>query len=154
MKYIASIFLVCSMGLFTASLLLPAFCTERGQPIHGAAIILFGWLGMPLGGANLTWFANPLLAVAWITFKYPKVSFWFSIFAVIVSASFLLFTQVAVDTAGEGRVIAHLYLGYWLWLSSMVVMLAGNGIQMIVLYNKLNTQQENEENLFSKYPRI
>ena len=88
---------------------------------------------MFLGGAGLAWLANPLLITAWMTFKYPRFSVWFSIFAVIFAGSFLLFTHIPTGGIGDIQVYQR-HVGYWLWLSSMIVILMGNGIQLVDLY--------------------
>ena len=120
------------------------------MPFGGLIILVVGWIGVPLGGANVTWLANPFLAVAWITlvvawatslspralvvcFAALAFSFASSALAVIFSASFPSFAQVTIGTSGRSNAISHLHIGYWLWLSSMIVMLVGNSIQLIVL---------------------
>jgi hypothetical protein len=116
-------------------------------------VLLLGWGAMFLGAvAGHIWFANPLLFAAWITFLYPKVSVWFSIFAVIFSASFPLFTEYTMIT-GVGpikNVICHQLPGYWLWLSSTIVMLVGNGIQLVILHNKTEKINYKIVNVFIK----
>ena len=161
MKYIAPIFLVCSMGLFLASVALPAFCagcTEReGQicyPYTGIFLLFCGWFGALATGwhAGLTWLANPLLImawilqIAWITTRFPTrvfvvlvVSFALSALAAIFSASFLLLHKIETNPlAGGFTELIHIrHLGYWLWFSSTIMMFVGNCIQMIVLaFNK------------------
>ena len=136
-KIIALIFLLCSMGLFFASTFNPAFSVEGRGEWMGSYCVLLGWLGMiTFPPAGLTWLANPASAAAWITFRVPMASFVFSIIAVLIGASFLLFigTGFPIDEAGHTAPITEVHLGYWLWLASMVVMLLGNGIQMIALY--------------------
>jgi hypothetical protein len=154
MKVIARICLYCSIGLFLASLSQPAFSVDQGWEENGTRIatwdallcLLIGWLGFFEGGVGVTWLANPLLAMAWITFMLPgssKVSFLFSIFAVVASASFLLFTQIIITEAGQRGTICHYHLGYWFWLSSTIVMLAGNGTRMLLLYSQQKQPSDN-----------
>ena len=171
MKYIAPIFLICSFGLFAVSLWFPAFCTERATGLGGghepymgigAFLLLFGCFGVITGGVGVTWLANPLLLFAWVismaawitamTSRSPRasaalmvlvlLSLAFSALAVIFSASFQLFTEIIVNEAGGMNRICHRLPGYWLWLASTIVMLVGNGIQMIVLYVTQKIQQE------------
>ena len=173
MKIIALVFLLCSMGLFFVSVWQPAFCIQKDGACHlyltpgagfkfqGGILLLLGWAGMvtcPIVG--MTWLANPSLMMAWITFWFPKTSFWFSLIAVAFSAAFLLCigAKVPINEAGTTAPICHLYLGYWLWLSSTLVMFAGNGIQVIVLYyqqkrlDQIYRKQDLER--FSQLPRL
>jgi len=142
MSTIPLLCLLCSIGLFLASLTQSAFCLgDCNNQWRGVWVLLFGWGAMLLGGnAVCFWFANPLLFVAWITFRYPRVSLWFSIFAVTVSAAFLLFTGITMGNLHNNELdftpIVHRHLGYWLWLSSMIIMLVGNGSKIIVLHNE------------------
>jgi len=139
MKTFARIVLCCSIGLFLVSLWQPAFSVERGTRIDtwdSVLCLCIGWLGLLEGKAGVTWIANPLLLMAWITFWEPRASFIFSIPAAVASTSFLLCTQITANEAGHVGTICQYHLGYWLWLSSTIVMLAGNGIQIIVLYGK------------------
>jgi len=150
------------MGLFFTSLWLPGFGVRGGEaPFgleNGAMLVLFGWLGA-LEGSGIAWLANPLLIMAWITSVpawitslFPRalaactavlgVSFVFSAFAVIFAASFQLTTQITINSAGHTAPITHLYSGYWLWFSSMIVMLVGNSFQIIDLYVKWELRRE------------
>ena len=139
------------MGLYFASLTQPAFCLgDCHNQWPGVLVLLLGWGAMFLGAVEgLAWFTNPLLLVAWITFWYPKVSVWFSIFAVTLSAAFLLFPGITMGNFHNDELdftpIIHRHLGYWLWLSSTIVMLVGNGIQLNVLHNKQERHAEMED---------
>jgi len=166
------------MGLFLASLTQPAFCTDgkcAPTPFGGLIILVVGWVGIGEGGANFTWLSNPSFLVAWVMsmvawiVSLPQraslismvlvilvISFAFSALAVILSASFLLFTEVTIGTSGSSNAIFHLHIGYWLWLSSMIVMLVGNGVQLIVLHNKQELQLPQHEmaGSFQRWRRI
>ena len=150
MKYIAPISLYCSIGLFLVSLGLPAFSNGR-EEFLGAFCLFFGWLGLlfVLSDAMVvSWFANPLLLLAWITsivawfvflsnsprggaavVVWVKLSLAFSALAVVFSASFILFKGVEFNFHG-GMDTIHRLPGYWLWLSSTIVMFAGNWIAL------------------------
>jgi hypothetical protein len=155
-------FLYYSIGLFLVSLLMLTHCADLEGDVKcygplGILDLLFGGLAvlavgigvnMPLAGGMtltlLTWYANPMLAMAWITFKHPKVSFLFSLLAVLISASFLLCTLTLGGEVGHVALIQHRHLGYWLWLSSTGVMLMGNCILMIILCYKPQTSSTME----------
>jgi len=143
MKQLSRLFLVCSIGLFVTSLTQPAFSAGNWVETPGWFAVLFGIFA--LSGAGLSWLANPLLILSWLTFAEKKVSFLFSLLAVIAGSSFLLFTQIIVNEAGGYGPITDRHLGYWLWLSSTIVMLAGNGIGLIDLYSH-KTREGKEKN--------
>ncbi len=136
MRGVAWFFFIASFGLFLSSLTGDTFCVgnkNNGACQHtpGSLLLLIGWLGVLVGGAGLTWLANPFLVVSWLTFyREPKISLLFSFFAVVASGSFLLFSEIITDEAGHYGPIIHRHIGYWLWLSSTIAMLVGSGIRM------------------------
>ena len=140
MKQLARLFLFISIGLFVISLTQNTYCTKEGCGFNpGIQLLLLGWLGLFVGGAGLCWSANPFLAITWLTFRFPKISSAFSLFAVIFSGSFLLFARIMnFDESGGYSPIIHRHIGYWLWFSSTITMLVGNGIQLIVMYANLD----------------
>jgi hypothetical protein len=128
-KFISKVALTVSLGLFVFALTQRCFCTERdcGEPGEGAAILFSGSFGFFLSWSNLTWLANPLLLTSWIVInRNPKLSFTTSLLATIISGSFLLFLNVIDDEAGNYDRITGYELGYWLWVSSSLSMLAWN----------------------------
>jgi hypothetical protein len=172
MKYVARIFFFCSIGLFLASLILPAFSLGAGNTMwsgqwSGAMVFLLGWGGILLFGSSaaFTWLANPLLLAAWImasrcSKELPLLvfSFAFSLLAVIFSAAFLQCDGIYFGNFHNAErqfiPLVHLHIGYWLWLSSTIVMLIGTSIQMIILYLKRNQEsgersQESEQQLLT-----
>jgi len=156
MKHVSRLFFICSIVLFVMSLTQPAFSTSAGYGGPGWLILIVGIFGPFAGGAGVCWLANPFLMLSWLTFvdktavfkrihKDGKELFWlnfvekavsllFCFFAVIASSSFLLFTQIIINEAGHYGPITDRHLGYWLWLSSTIVMLMGSGIRLIDLY--------------------
>jgi len=139
MKINSNYFLIISLILFLISLSQRAYCTNNdcGDLGMGLAILFSGIFGVFLGGACFTWIANPLLLLAWITFiKYKKISFFFSLMAVTIGISFLMFDEIIVNEAGHYGKITGYELGYYLWILSMVTILIGN------IYNRF-IQKEN-----------
>ena len=153
MKQISRLFLFCSIGLFAMSLTQNTYCTGgKCGFFPGLFVLIFGWLGVLVGGAYFTWLANPLLAMSWFTFKYPKVSFPLCLLAVIISASFLLFTRIMVienEAGGKYEPITCWHLGYWLWLFSTIVMLTGNSIRMLDLFYRNSRRNPEEGEVFA-----
>jgi hypothetical protein len=128
-KLIKKAMLIISIGLFVFSLSQECFCTsgECGGKGSGLAILLFGCLGFFLSPAGFTWLANPTIFFSWIYLnKNPRQSTIAGLVAVILSCSFLFFHKIVSDESGYPKEITGCRLGYWLWISSMIVMLIGN----------------------------
>jgi hypothetical protein len=131
---IAKVFLLISIIVFILSLTQNTYCTSSSDfcdDSPGWLVLLIGIIGVFVGGACLSWLANPFILVSWIIFKDIKYSFIFSLLAVISSGSFLLFNQVIVDEAGNYAEITSYKIGYWLWFSSMIIMLIGNIVRLL-----------------------
>jgi hypothetical protein len=132
---IAKVFLLISIIVFIISLTQNTYCTSSknsSDDLSGWFVLLIGIIGVFAGGACLSWLANPFILVSWIIVKKTKYSFAFSLLAVICSSSFLLFDKIVVDEAGHYANITHYNIGYWLWLSSMIVMLIGNVVRLLL----------------------
>jgi len=118
---------VVSIGLFVISL--PQTCFICGDASDNSFIVLLvGWMGVPIGGANLVWLANPLLAISWILFSrhhYSKAALTAGI-ATITAFSFLFFHMLAIDEGGSLNHINSVQLGYWFWLSSCFIIFIGS----------------------------
>ncbi|RYY30328.1 MAG: hypothetical protein EOP46_21490 [Sphingobacteriaceae bacterium] len=90
-------------------------------------VLLTGWAGFYLGGPMLTWFANPLLFLSWITiYNWRPASLITSLLATAICISFLFFNEIYNHNIEFTGKITDIKLGYWLWTSSAFVMLIGN----------------------------
>jgi len=120
------IFLLTSIVLFVVSLTQKCYCTQVscGDSI---AVLLSGSFGFFLCPAAFTWLANPAILISWISFnKNQKKSLITSLIAVCVSISFLFFDKIIINEAGTYGQIVGYRIGYWLWLTSLTLMLLGN----------------------------
>ena len=127
-KNVWRISLIISILLYTASLTQDCFYAKENC-YNSAFVLVVGWLSVPCLGANLAWLANPLLFISWLSFKHSrKVSLILNVAAVCFAFLFLLFTKVTVGEDGGKDIIGEYKPGYWLWLSSCLVMLSGNCI--------------------------
>lgn len=127
------IIIVISIGLFGFALTQKCYCTTASCA-DSIAVLLSGTIGFLLGGAALTWLANPLLIISWLTFRTrPKLSFIFGILAFIIALSFLLFKRIVSDEAGNYKDIIGYRLGYWFWLGSMAIMFIASLIKCIYI---------------------
>jgi hypothetical protein len=140
MNKINKAILSSSILIYGISLFQDCFCTSHC--INSFFALLFGFLPVATTIANLSWLANPLLFVSWILFyKNIKSSFIFSLLASVISFMFIFTTEVAVDEGGSAWGIQSLEIGYWLWLSSIIIISMGNGVRYYLEYSinkKLN----------------
>jgi hypothetical protein len=136
MNKINQAILYSSIIIFGISLFQNCFCTNGC--ISSFVAVLFGFLGITTGGiANLCWVANPLLYMSWMTFyKDTKSSLIYSLLASVISFMFIFATRVAVDEGGSPRRIQSLEIGYWLWLSSILIISIGNGVRYYLEHSK------------------
>ncbi len=111
-----------SIALFLASLPLTGFVAGGDWPGYG--ILLLGLLGAFSGEpANLIWFCNPLLFVAWplLFTGQPRMALGFAGTALVGGLLFLACPRVLVSEAGgAGYEISSVGAGYGLWIASML----------------------------------
>lgn len=126
---ITQITLFISVGLYIISLTQQGFCTSNACGDHwsGLSIVGLGAIGGIMSIAGLTWYANPLLWVAWsLVKKGPKKALLYSLASLVVGLCFLLFDQIADRKPGMMVYITNYKEGYWLWIASMVFMAIGS----------------------------
>ncbi|NQY05389.1 MAG: hypothetical protein HRT68_04065 [Flavobacteriaceae bacterium] len=89
----------------------------------GFVALLLGWMNFDL--LTLIWLANPFFLAGLLFFfigKNLKFSLVISFLASILAFSFLFVDEVLKNEAGgRGKIDSYL-LGYWLWLSSHVLL--------------------------------
>lgn len=142
-KTISQITLFFSFLIFLISLTKDAFCTTSGC-IGSSTALFWGFFGLFIGGASLTWLANPILIISWIMIlrnsRHKKLLLTGSIISTILSLSFLLFDKIITDEGGFEKDILNYKVGYWLWMASSLVLLIGNST--IYLLNTKNINRD------------
>jgi hypothetical protein len=126
---VARVTLILSVALYVAALTQECYCTSMACGGHwsGFFILAMGAIGGIMSLAGLTWYANPLLWVAWSQLnKSPKKALAFSVAATALASGFLLFTQITDITPGRSAYITEYRLGYWLWLASAATVTVGS----------------------------
>lgn len=123
--------LIISIALYLIALTQKCYCTDNGHCGDTIAVVLTGWLGLMMGGAMITWLANPLIWGSWLFSTNGKVSLALSLLALVFSLSFLLFTEIVSDGSGHPRAIIGYRSGYWLWVFSILICFLGNFISFI-----------------------
>jgi hypothetical protein len=123
-----------SLGLFAISLLCDGFYVDGPSPRAwslGFGELIAGWYAALEG--VYAWWANPLLLAAWMTFRSRSTipSTLCSIVALGAMGSFLRIHRIEVSEAGNSARITGYGAGYWIWISSGLVLLAGNIIRRV-----------------------
>lgn len=127
-----------SILLFAATMPSRAFtwCGDtRCSDVAGIWAFLLGWSQLGLAHwSGVTWFANPLLVGAWLSFggdrsaasaRRNDVALCFSLAALLLGISALLVTHVKQNSVGPMNVYTGYFTvqsvgpGYWFWIASM-----------------------------------
>ena len=139
-KKLKKIFLTISVVLFITSLTQKCYCTTTACA-DSIMVFLLGWAATVSGGAGFVWIANPLLFASWLLLKKNlKTSMFLSVFAALLSLSFLLFDSVLDNEAGQKHEITSYRPGYWLWTASTLCMLVAAFVLML-RHNTRNASQ-------------
>ncbi|WP_296406084.1 hypothetical protein [Psychrobacter sp.] len=145
-KYLIRTTLVLSIILMVILLPLDAYCANDGCTKSYVSLV-FGIFGIFIGGnETLTWYANPLLFLAWLflLIRKPKLSLILSIVSTLVALSFLTFDEIVINEAGHQAPITKYALGYWLWIGSHTIMVIGN---VFILLYEHHSSFKNTSNL-------
>lgn len=125
MRHSASrLLLAVSLLLFLACLPLSSFCVAQPgcREWPSWSLLVFGWVTMFGGWPYVTWLANPLLLLTWVSLALSTrlLSLMFSAAALALGASFALTKQIVTNEGGVPGSIASFEWGYKLWVASMV----------------------------------
>lgn len=122
----ARILILISISLFLVSLTQKGYCTQNNCS-DAIILLLLGWFGMLMGGAGISWIANPLIFASWFfTSRGSKYALYTSILSSAACFLFLFFGSVTDNESGQQHQIVSYEWGYWLWCASSLTMLAGN----------------------------
>lgn len=132
--------IILTFLLFTTSLFLNAFYTNESNDYVGSLGIfafLFGFFSM-----NVSWYANPCLFISLLQLKRGKLkkALIFSILSVILGFSFLFYKTIMVNEGGGKSDIIAYGLGYWFWLSSLIINFFGITLTNILVIDNSTLQ--------------
>ena len=127
------IFVAIAICLLLVSFTQPAFyidSPEKDAWSNSFFLFFLGWISLFAGDVSfLIWLANPCFIIAVILFlRNKKAAPLFSLLAVLCAAAFLVTHTIIVSEAPKYARISSYNAGYWLWLGSMVVLLAASFI--------------------------
>ncbi len=117
-----------SMVVFAFSLANHGFsvANELQPDWPGYSILLYGWMGISVG--VVSWLANPALFTSWLMMSFRKTRDYAVIPAFIAMCfafSFMLYHDLP-DGAGGTSAIGNVGPGYWIWNTSIAIMLVGS----------------------------
>ncbi len=131
---------IISLTVLGLSLISPTYCTNAKCSTFGSGFVdlFFGWFGaLFMGNTYLAWFANPFFITSIFTNKRtPTLSLIFSIIGLIIALTFLKGGEVLLNEAGHTGYITKLEVGYWLWISSIILMIIASLIPVIAKIRK------------------
>lgn len=135
MKKSNLILLICLI-LYLASLPFTAVYAQDHE-MSGLACALLGWAEMEGGG--IAWMANPLLFIGafFLLLKQIKISAILSLIAFGLTFCYLSVGEITVNEAGHKFPITGYGPGYFLWIASCFMLLAGS---IILMKTPQNTQ--------------
>lgn len=118
-------FIEASLILYILCLFLPAFYISGNNPSAwslGLGLLFIGWIG------DISWFANPLLFVSWIFYKYKKflMAALCALLALGFSLSFLTTENLVVSTAPHYADVTSYGVGYYAWIISIACALVAS----------------------------
>ncbi|CAB3673286.1 hypothetical protein LMG24238_02217 [Paraburkholderia sediminicola] len=120
--------------MYVASLPFDGFCYHGNNCEAGWGILLFGFLGLVVGG-QISWLANLLIIPAWLLLLLHSkasdgVAFMFGLGAIVVGNSFLFQGVSTSEAGGPLQQITSLGAGYWVWMGSITlsVVMAAHGV--------------------------
>lgn len=120
--------------IFLSSLTMECYLVNGDSSIgsFGLIALLLGWLNFDLIG--LIWLANPLFLLSLSLFfinKKTKLALITSLISSILAISFTQIDKIIKDEGGFSGEITDYLLGYWLWATSIFLLL------IILMLNEL-----------------
>ncbi len=97
----------------------------------------------------LIWLANPLYVISIILFiKHYRLSMITAFLASFLAVLFLTWEEILIDEKGTSAKIIHFGLGYYLWVSSILILTTGIFIYFKHRQKKKTHHQESHNNNF------
>jgi len=132
------IYLGIAICLFLVSFTLPAFYIdgpEKDAWSSPIALFLLGWLGLGLGYFScISWLANPLFILAVLLFlRNKKIAVLPAVLAIACAVSFLFAHTIPLGESGNEAKIEEYKAGYWLWLTSIILL---TGVMLIQVFRR------------------
>lgn len=120
-----------SLFLYLAACTLPCLEFRNGtiEVYYGYSILLQGWMAVLVG--QVAWLANPawLASMGFFIFRRWTLSLAFAALSLIFAAGSFLINRKSIvvlpDTPGRNLELSSLRIGFYVWLTSLVIIGAG-----------------------------
>lgn len=135
-KNIKSTLIIFSIIVFIISLFQPAFFIDREDSdaySNSLFLLALGWMSFLGGGfvPFIIWLANPIYIISIFliskSFKFGIITSLWSIFLAIIFANL---NSILTSESGSDSKITYLGLGYYLWISSFVILFISSVINL------------------------
>ncbi|MFC4687534.1 hypothetical protein ACFO4P_11375 [Epilithonimonas pallida] len=135
-KTIKSTLIIFSIIVFIISLFQPAFFIDREDSdaySNSLFLLALGWMSFLGGGfvPFIIWLANPIYIISIFliskSFKFGIITSLWSIFLAIIFANL---NSILTSESGSDSKITYLGLGYYLWISSFVILFISSVINL------------------------
>ena len=136
---------IVSSVIFFISCWCPAFeviiySSLQNDVVDGAVCLVWGWLGLlfcDICRWNIIWLANPIYIISMFLFVLldsktgQNIALILCLCSITMGLSFSLCSSILISESGSPSDVGTLYIGYYLWILSFVVLLIG-----MLLYRK------------------
>ncbi|MGE7909362.1 hypothetical protein [Lysinibacillus xylanilyticus] len=140
-KKLNTIALIVIWALYCISLKLPVFSSLGWGEMRGLGILLMGWLGFVLelsSTAYVSWYANLFFIYISIqTFRGKKTSISHLFMLLLASGSFFPMKMLRDEAGGSYVTVSH-NLGFYFWISAIVLLSTLVFINLIMSSNRNN----------------
>ncbi|WP_312765388.1 hypothetical protein [Epilithonimonas sp.] len=127
-KNIKTVLILLSIIVFIVSLFQPAFFIDRiDSDAYSNSLFLFalGWMSFLGGGfiPFIIWLANPIFLISiFLINKSLKAGILMSLISILLAIIFANLNSILISESGSTSKITELGLGFYLWLSSFVIL--------------------------------
>lgn len=135
---------ILALSSYLLSMFCPTYCTSSNCPgsFDGLFTTLFGLGGLIFhGGVYFAWLANPLIITSLgLKNKHLYLNLIVTFIALLLCLNFLRGGKVVIDENLSFGEITEFKSGYWLWLTSAVILFLNN---LLSLYYHLFKKKNN-----------
>lgn len=135
-KTIKSTLIILSIIVFIISLFQPAFFIDRkDSDAYSDSLFLFalGWMSFFGGGfiPFIIWLANPIYLISiFLINKSLKSGISMSLISILLALIFANLNSILTSESGSTSKITELGLGFYLWISSFVILFISSIINL------------------------
>jgi len=120
--------ILLSLSVLIISLSQPAFYCNGHKAMPSAYLFFMGWSGILGGGipSCLPWLANPIYFISiYLIIRNKNYALYLSLLSVLIAFSFSFLDNIVTSESGSTSKIVSLEPGYYLWLTSFIILFLG-----------------------------